>query len=307
MAYGDVFTDTYFLLFVLLVFLAYGGAMLFLMFFIQYEAYRHYKDEWTQRAADHRFPTLERRLSFSEWSLTHNVFDNPDYIFLWSIATRAFSSIHAIVMVTGVTSMIHKFGFTALWDYNFYFYHPRGLVLVRNLNAFMLAYLTIDFVFLVWHRIKLSTDAKPDENFNAAVIHHGVGAISMLQFIKMGIMPFNCLYFAFTEISTITLNIAWLALKLGWDKNPDSKIVYQISAGLTWFLFLTVRIMGSIVLWIYIYTNLHLISSLSIINWVFAFVANPAIIGLNYYWFYKLTRKAIEIVSKKDESKSKAE
>lgn len=246
------------------------------------------------------------------WISNYSVFRDPNYIFLWGILSRVFSTIHAIVMTVTVIYLVIKYGITSIWDYNFYLLHPEGALTCINLNAFMLAYLSVDVVFLIIHYVKLSPGTKvPDDNFFFAVTHHIVGALSMLQFIQSNQVQFNSLYFSLTEVSTISLNVAWLSIKLGWDKPEKKKdetnstqrwppnvdpqklhTIYKAAGYTTFLLFFLVRILGSFFLIAYVYINVHRILAFPFYRSIFGFVGNGIVVGLNYYWFYKLSLKA---------------
>lgn len=292
MSYFELLQETYFGLFIFMMGLLYGAVMIIIMFYARVQAYDHYLET-----------PVDRPLPFREWALRYEVGADPQYLFIWSIASRAFSTIHAIVMVVTVSHLISDFGIAALWKYNFYLRHPDGMETILNLNAFMMAYLITDVSFLIAHRLQLPANVRTDDNFVFAVIHHLIGAISMLQFIETGQVHFNSLYYSFTEISTITLNVAWLAVKLGWDQHPELRKIYEVAGFTTWLLFLFVRIIGSVALITHLYVNLNSILQLSWANYFFAFGANSIVIGLNFYWFYKLTVKAFEppVLRRKEE------
>jgi len=290
-----IFEETYFGLFVLGTAMAYAGVMIILMYSSRATAYVRYLQDHLEEQKRQPRAVLAKPLSLKTWSKTYDVGADPHYIFLWSAATRGFSTIHAVVMVTTPLLLLWNYDLVDLWEYHFYMFHPEGETIIANLNAFMLSYLLIDASYLIAHRIQLPANAESDDNFIFALLHHLVGAFGMLQFIQLKIMPFNCLYYSFTEISTVPLNAAWLSIKMGWDKNRRVDIVYRVSAGLTWLLFFEVRIVGSIAVIAYLYFNLHHVMLLSPTICFLTVATNAIVIGLNYYWFYKLTLKALEI------------
>jgi len=288
--------ETYIIPFLLLIAVAYGFAMILLQFAVREHAF---SIDFRQMLEKNPIGGRQSMNYRDNWMTNYHVFRDSNYIFCWGIVARAFSTIHAVVMTSTVVYLCVKYGLLTLWDYDFYRLHPEGMKTILNLNAFMLAYLTVDVVFLVIHYLKQPIQSR-DGNFFPAICHHIIGAICMIQFIRTNQVHFKSLYYSFTEISTITLNIVWFAIKMGWDKSPkeDSRekragqTIYKVAGYTTFVLFFVVRVLGSLLLIYHIYVNIYSILKLSYLNYFFAFVGNSLIVGLNYYWFYKLSLKA---------------
>lgn len=216
-------------------------------------------------------------------------FASKRFVYIWNFCTRGFSMIHATCLVIMSIRLIMQYGLIQIWDYYFCNNNIECLQGFSSMNAFMHSYLTVDVFFVILERNYLDEEErnKPERHLN--IIHHVIGALSMCAFIIFREGHFNSLYFSMTEISTIPLHLTWMIMTLEMKEHEYVKPIFMFLGFLTWFLFLTVRIIGGVFLWIYVMTNLRAMLSVHPVTIVFVIGGNGALTILNVKWFLKLT------------------
>lgn len=211
---------------------------------------------------------------------TDNLSYSRIYSYLWNFTTRVLSTAHATIVVYRCICLYLDYGLYPLTDYGFHILHPEGMKLVITINAIMMTYLTIDASFMLWKRT--------EKKMHLSVIHHVIGALSMYQFLLIEKLQFNSLYFAFTEISTIPLNLCWMMIKLNLDKDGQYKILFLQMAIATIISYFIIRILGSVYLMFLLLSNLDQLLYLPLTPQLFLLFGNTAVTALNLVWFSRL-------------------
>ena len=197
------------------------------------------------------------------------------YIFSWlnlnkcerPVFTRLISTVNAIQCVIGVMSV-------ELLHYKSLDYQGNNS-LIYTLQFFYV-YLFTDGVFLLVN----------NEISVSSLLHHFVGGIGIYLMVKQRMGLGLGIYFAFTEISTPLLNLAW------WFYiNKVNNILSRAVFFLFWVVFTLSRILTIPLLWYYIDMNTYLVKELSIVNWVMVYGGSLTLISLNIVWFVMLTKK----------------
>ena len=216
----------------------------------------------------------------------------------WNLWTRFLSSIHASIIAYYALSIINNdydlspvnFSFrysSSDFVHNILFFAfgrilPEGIVRFNTLTAFMVAYLSTDCIFMLIMRT--------EKDIKWTVVHHFTGGIGMFGFANGNRFHFNGLYYMVTEITTPFLNLSWAILHHKSQVTDLGKVILVFSGVITWFLFLLVRFLGAIWLFYMVYHNLHILLTYDHWEIIVAFTVNPLICGLNWWWFYKLTK-----------------
>ena len=182
-----------------------------------------------------------------------------------------------------------------IWNYNFHIFYTSGVKQFSSMNAFMQAYLIVDALFNIIEGFLCEEDAHKKEARRLNITHHLVGAASMYAFIIFEEAQFNSLYFSMTEISTIPLHLGWSIRELKLNDKRYFKHLYVFFGAMTWTLFLCVRIVGAIFLWIYFITNIQSIMRMHLgAAIVLGIGGNLALTFLNVTWFMKLTNMLLD-------------
>ena len=82
-----------------------------------------------------------------------------------------------------------------------------------------------------------------------------------------------------SEYSTVTLNICWYLN----DRKQTDNIVYKVSGILTLLLYIPFRLISFP----------HILIKLILNNYIILASLDASVIGLNYYWFYKLVKRVL--------------
>ena len=188
-----------------------------------------------------------------------NPFKSNDFKYIWNFCTHGLATMHAISIVIMASNLISKYGLQEIWNYNFHINHPEAVNKFSQMNAFMMSYLITDVLYHIFELI-FDNDSEKKLSRLLTIIHHSTGAVSMYFFIITRQVHFNSLYFSMTEISTIPLHATWAILTLGLKDDPEFKSIFLVLGAITWILFLSVRIIGSIFLWTYVVLNIEAVS-----------------------------------------------
>jgi hypothetical protein len=187
------------------------------------------------------------------------------------------------------------YGLIRIWNYNFHIFYTSGVKQFASMNAFMQAYLMVDATFNILESFLSEEDDHKREARRLNVTHHLIGAICMYAFIIFQEVQFNSLYFSMTEVSTIPLHLGWAIRELRLNEKRYFKHLYIFFGVLAWTLFLCVRIIGSIFLWIYIITNIQSIMHMHLVVGIMGGIGgNLALTILNVTWFIKLTNMLLD-------------
>ena len=185
----------------------------------------------------------------------------------YQLIARIFSTINAIQCVVGCLGL--ELG--EYIDLNY----SGGDDLIHTLQIFYV-YLFTDGIFnLITSSFSL-----------ANILHHFVGGVGIYLMTKQRIGLGLGIYFAFTEISTPLLNVAWWFYVNKID-NIMSKSVFV----LFWLVFGLSRILTIPLLWYYIEFNQVIISELTTVNWFMVYGGSFTLVSLNIVWFVMLTKK----------------
>lgn len=159
--------------------------------------------------------------------------------------------------------------------YGFYECSESVYETIHNGNCVFFAYLFIDVTYgLLTKRKDLTT---------SAIIHHAVGAASMLMFIIYQDLHFNSIYYQLTEITTIFLNLGWVAIHY---HKPG---LLKIATGFLLLSFLLIRVVGSAFQFYIIIENREdIFLRFSGLPSLFVVYGNLTLAALNVYWFVKL-------------------
>lgn len=204
----------------------------------------------------------------------------------WRFITRVYSTIHALLVSGYALFVVSNHGWTDLTDWNLCTWNSSACQQIEMINSLMMSYLVVDAIFLLLY--------PTDSNYLPTVIHHIVGSLSMLQFMRLQIMHYNSVYYAITELSTITLNISWWLLTFHYNETSLGKTAFKCFGYLTVFLFFTIRIIGSLFLMRMVYLQSDLLIGIGFTGIAGGFGANAIVTVLNFYWFYKLVAMAVE-------------
>ena len=181
--------------------------------------------------------------------------------------SRIFSTVNAVQCVVGCLGL-------ELGDYiDLKYIGDDGLI---HTLQFFYVYLFTDGIF----NLIIS-------NFSLAnILHHFVGGVGIYLITKQRIGLGLGVYFAFTEISTPLLNVAWWFYVNKID-NIMSKLIFVSF----WLVFGLSRILTIPLLCYYIVFNQILISELTTVNWFMVYGGSFTLVSLNMVWFVMLTKK----------------
>jgi len=199
---------------------------------------------------------------------------------LWPYLSRQLSMIHASIVSALAIAVILLAPITV----QTYVYPPTAELyddVCLYITAIMFGYLVVDGSFLLFKRL--------ETGWKLTFIHHFVGAASMIMFgLYQGLYQ-NSLFYALTELSTITLHLTSLAMKFNW------KSVTIVAALITWVLFLVIRIFGG--LWLTLFLLDHadqIVFDFPVAGQLFILFGNAIVMSLNIYWFGLLTLSMIK-------------
>lgn len=240
-------------------------------------------------------PTTDRR---NFWSYVAIRGRDVRYAPAWNIFTRLVSNFHAFTVVYYSFYIIYNYyGFNPTFDNRISFLwkfasraldSPQGLYHFKMMSCFMGTYLLVDGIFMLYEQT--------EKNMMSGVLHHTIGSIGMLGFCITGLLPYDGIFFALTEITTVPLNLVWIMMYLkpkdvSWT--GAGKFIFTGLSLLTWILFLFFRVYGSAWILKMIYDDLDLILTFPVVPRIICLVANIAISILNVFWFAKLTRACL--------------
>jgi len=221
--------------------------------------------------------------------------EKPYFNLYWNVFTRVISIYHAIIItyfaINTITSYYYFIEtcrssncslFYKVLNYAKYPIIPPGIEYFRRATYFMISYLITDSIYVVIMRT--------EKDIWGTITHHVIGGIGMFFFSYRDRFYFNGVYYMLTEVTTPFLNISWIFIHLHWNKNIIGRITLNLSGIITWILFLCVRVLGSIWLLYMIVYNINILLTYETWEIFVAVSFNPVICGLNWFWFYKLSK-----------------
>lgn len=200
----------------------------------------------------------------------------------WKCMTRSISILHALVMATTSIIIVNFYCNQGeiLTNYNGHLKYPELIPIVHRLNAVMFGYLVVDGLHL------LSAGVEP--SWLPGTIHHAVGALSMIMFMKTDSYLFNSLFYALTECSTVYLHLTWFSMKF---KSKWGTIVCVL---ITWIIFGFLRVGGGIRISLLYWQNYDQFKLESWPIYIFGIYGNLILTLLNVYWFVRLSQSIFD-------------
>jgi hypothetical protein len=210
----------------------------------------------------------------------------------WDTVSRCIAIIHAIGNVILSSIIIQTYGISTILEYDVFLIYPSIVSETIFINQFMGYYLKTDLIFYCIHTINYGKIY--DHGFIMMCCHHIIGFISMQAFIDTKMFQCMSIYYSFTEISTIGVNISWIIYKHTKRTHKYWGKILTISSMITMLLFFSVRILGSFFIWRFILFNLDSILYIPYTIQGFIFLGNGALLVLNVIWFSKMVEIALK-------------
>lgn len=226
------------------------------------------------------------------WALVYSIlyFSPLNRLCGWPFISRLLSIYNAATISGTAIFVVYLNGLADLYDF---FFQPQSELiqsLITDMLKFFRAYLFVDLSFFLLAIVQGKNPKERGRLMN--IVHHFVGLISMQAFLVADTYYTNSLFYAFTEISTVPLHLAWMVSPNNPNlQNTEIYSVFMMVFGvIAYVLFFLTRILGSIWLWtFYIIPNYQ--NALEIVWWqqVFLLGGNGVLTFLNWYWFRKMT------------------
>ena len=136
---------------------------------------------------------------------------------------------------------------------------------------------------------------RPEKNDFVYHVHHIVGGLGIFLIRQLNRVWLLGLFFELTEISTIFLNITWICVK----KKKTNTLIFKAAGLLLVFFFFFVRIIGGLLMFIYVYNFRDQIISWGPFMYIYIYGGSCLMFSLNSYWFYKLILKIYKQIKNK--------
>lgn len=185
----------------------------------------------------------------------------------WS---RFFSAAHALI----VSTIAWVIFLTTSWsDLNSVY--PPEMPMWYVMFGIMTGYLTLDLFMMM---------VMPDKGDKLWLSHHVIGGLGILLIWQTHTLYPGGLYFVITETSTPFLNLCWLLIKF----EAKDTVIFKIAFLGLFLSFFIVRWGGGVMLWLYIWNNLH---TILVTHWFirfYIFFGCGTVTILNLVWGFKL-------------------